>query len=475
MYNFPMPTLEGSELSERELDILRLVATGASNKEIAHQLFISPNTVKVHLRNIFTKIGVLSRTEAAMYAVHIGLVPGGSPPVVSLSDEQAYTGLSPLEQTDHLPSSTILPTAQADSPPNQSSKIRLWIALALLALLLSLTGIGLAWFSRQDPKITPTSAVQPAVMENATPTAMPRWQALPNLSTPRRGLALVAYDGRLYAIGGETARGISGLLEVYDPTAQVWTRQASKPLPSADLQAVVLGGKIYVPGGRLEDGKPTNKMEIFDPLTNTWAPGPDLPFPVSGYALAAFEGKMYLFGGWNGNQATAGVLEYDPSLASWRQVTPMPTARAFSAAAVAGGKIYVVGGFDGKSTLTTSEAYNPSLEASSASPWSTAPPLPQGRWGMGAAGIADTLLIIGGASAPPGTLISEATPAAYQFFPSQDAWTLIEQPGEQLWTGLSAASLEQYVYAVGGTLSGAITSQVQAYQAVYTVLIPIIR
>jgi DNA-binding NarL/FixJ family response regulator len=62
------------ELSERELEILRLVSTGASNKEVAQSLYISSNTVRVHLRNIFTKIGVTSRTEAAMYAVRIGLV-----------------------------------------------------------------------------------------------------------------------------------------------------------------------------------------------------------------------------------------------------------------------------------------------------------------------------------------------------------------------------------------------------------------
>jgi DNA-binding NarL/FixJ family response regulator len=62
-------------LTERELEVLRLVARCASNPQIAEQLRITVNTVKVHLRNILDKLQVDNRTQAATYAVQSGLVP----------------------------------------------------------------------------------------------------------------------------------------------------------------------------------------------------------------------------------------------------------------------------------------------------------------------------------------------------------------------------------------------------------------
>jgi DNA-binding NarL/FixJ family response regulator len=63
-------------LTERELEVLRLVTQGLRNKEVAAQLGISENTVKYHLRNILEKLHVQSRTELAARAVREGLVPG---------------------------------------------------------------------------------------------------------------------------------------------------------------------------------------------------------------------------------------------------------------------------------------------------------------------------------------------------------------------------------------------------------------
>jgi DNA-binding NarL/FixJ family response regulator len=53
-------------LSAREVEVLALVAEGATNAEIAQSLFISESTVKAHLQNIFGKLGVRTRTQAAL-------------------------------------------------------------------------------------------------------------------------------------------------------------------------------------------------------------------------------------------------------------------------------------------------------------------------------------------------------------------------------------------------------------------------
>lgn len=65
------------DLSGRELDVLRLLARGASNKEIAADLVLSENTIKTHLSRIFDKLDARSRTEAVTIALQRGLVSPG--------------------------------------------------------------------------------------------------------------------------------------------------------------------------------------------------------------------------------------------------------------------------------------------------------------------------------------------------------------------------------------------------------------
>ena len=64
---------DGLGLSARETEVLRLVAAGRTNREIAEELFISPKTASVHVSNILAKLGVTGRVEAAAVAHRVGL------------------------------------------------------------------------------------------------------------------------------------------------------------------------------------------------------------------------------------------------------------------------------------------------------------------------------------------------------------------------------------------------------------------
>ena len=68
----PQPLVE--PLSERELEVLKLIAAGLSNREIGQRLFITPGTVKVHAANIYGKLGVHSRTQAVAKANALGIL-----------------------------------------------------------------------------------------------------------------------------------------------------------------------------------------------------------------------------------------------------------------------------------------------------------------------------------------------------------------------------------------------------------------
>jgi two-component system nitrate/nitrite response regulator NarL len=76
---FPPPPTNGktsrerAQLSQREREIIILIAQGYKNKEIAEKMFITEQTVKNHLHNVFDKLGVSDRLELALYAIHNSL------------------------------------------------------------------------------------------------------------------------------------------------------------------------------------------------------------------------------------------------------------------------------------------------------------------------------------------------------------------------------------------------------------------
>ncbi|MHC5598431.1 MAG: response regulator transcription factor, partial [Nostoc sp.] len=70
----PSPTTNTANLSGRELEVLKLMVDGLSNPEIAEKLYLSPNTIKTHVRGIMNKLAVDDRVQAAVVALRSGLV-----------------------------------------------------------------------------------------------------------------------------------------------------------------------------------------------------------------------------------------------------------------------------------------------------------------------------------------------------------------------------------------------------------------
>lgn len=79
----PAPYSSAIGLSPREMEILRLLAAGHSNRRIAHALFLSPRLVQRHVANIYSKLGVHCRAEATLQALHHDLSGYGGESLVS--------------------------------------------------------------------------------------------------------------------------------------------------------------------------------------------------------------------------------------------------------------------------------------------------------------------------------------------------------------------------------------------------------
>lgn len=431
------------QLSERELEILRLVATGLSNKEIAAQLVLSPNTIKVHLRNIFGKIGVQSRTEATMYAVRQGwvAVPAGSSVAAEVEEPEVEVEVG--AKVDARPELTPVvvpqaprPRAVVEPPLPWSQRIALIVAVALV-----FAGLVITWPRATPANGSPRGEFSDLPGQNVaalTSNGDTRWQAVAPMPTARGRLALASLRGKLYAIGGITAGGVTGAVEVLDPVKGTWSVGATKLTPAANISAIALNDKLIVPGGFTANGTPTNNVEVYDPDADAWSSGTALPAPVFAYALAAFDGKAYLFGGTNGRNYLNQVWMYDPAADRWTARAPMPAPRGFAAAAVLERAIYVVGGYDGQREFAACERYLPDRDV-----WEVCAPLAVGRGGLGLAAIAGRLYAVGGGW-------SGYLAFGEKYDPAANAWSPIETPLAGEWRNLAVTAFRADLYAVGG-------------------------
>lgn len=457
------------QISEREREILRLVATGATNQQIAQQLNISINTVKVHLRNIFGKIGAVSRTEATVYAIRNGLVTveaevgaaeadleGPSPIVVLDLPEPAAPAAPPLAglAAPASPAPVVSPdlSGPAAPPAAQAGRPRR-VALigGLAALVVLLVAGGLLARGALSPAPAPTAAAATAPAAAAT-----RWFTRAPLPAPRSAFAMAAFDleRELYVIGGLADGAASGAVDRYDPASDLWVSLTEKPTPVGAAGAVALRGKIYVPGGEDASGAVSDVFEIYDPRERRWQTGPDLPAPRSRFALVAWEGRLYLIGGWDGEEARGEVFVFDPETEAWSEGPPLEIPRRDAGAVVAAGRLYVVGGEGPAGPLRDGVQLEPGGAG-----WAGIAPLPRP-------------LVRPAIVAPVGTVLvfDPAAREGHQYDQAADAWRPLDVPPEAM-VAPAAAQLDASIYFVaeaGAPAPGALGE----YRAVYTVFLP---
>jgi DNA-binding CsgD family transcriptional regulator len=430
----------GEPLTEREKDILRLVATGVTNLEVAYRLSISVNTVKVHLRNVFTKLGAESRTEATMIAVREGWLD------VEEDHGEAPEGAGGATTA-----------VQPQVPPTAPEPPLPWRKRAALiaAMLLVVAGVTVTW-----PRSTPQAGDRPNLPLVPPPEQTPvagqtpesSWRERAQMPTRRAYMALAAVEGHILAIGGVTPEGVTTAMEIYDPEDDIWTRGSDKPTPVVYVSAAIIGTDVYVPGGCDGGGRPTAVVEVYDVLSDSWREASPLPAPRCAYALAALDENLYLFGGMDGEQYVATVYVYDPQANTWTEGKPMNTKRAFAAAAPLEDRLYVVGGYDGERELTTCAAYDPAAEV-----WEECTSLAVGRGEVGLVALGGQLYAIGGGGWTSYLGFNE------RYNPPDDVWSPIETPLVGEWRGPGVAVLNNTIHAIGGW-SGGYLSLNQAYE-----------
>ncbi len=429
----------GETLSERELEVMDCLAQGAGNKEIAAELVISQNTVKVHLRNIYTKLGVSSRTEATAVTLQQGIItlPGTPAPIpVETTDSQE-------DEPDPLP---------VPAEPDHRRWLNWRTAVILLGALLLFAFVFVLISNRQSATATPN---EPS--ESFEPTDLgENWQMLRPLPNPRTNMATAAIGLNVYAIGGETEGSVTNSVLVYHTTDHTWTEAAAKPTAVTEATAAELFGEIYVPGGRLANGKPTNVVEAYSPTNDSWRMVQSLPKAIAGGLTLTDGSFLYLFGGWDGGAYLDSTYVYDPGENSWRPLPAMSQPRAYLTGGTLTGDLYAVGGYDGREVLAVCAYFDPETAV-----WSDCPDMLAPRSGAGAASIVNKLYVVGG-----GKHNDEPLTFSERYDPVGEQWEIVNTPvlaDKGVWADLGAVNVETRLFTLGGLQDDAVVADTYLY------------
>jgi hypothetical protein len=106
-----------------------------------------------------------------------------------------------------------------------------------------------------------------------------------------------------------------------------------------------IDGRLYVAGGKGEDGGELASVEIFDPAVGHWVPGPEMPtMPAYDMASAVVGRSLIVIGGRNYSSHLDAVVAFDTASQQWSSLVPLPAGRWESRAAFLDGVLYVLGG-----------------------------------------------------------------------------------------------------------------------------------
>lgn len=432
-----------SKLSKRELDVLRAVAKGLSNQEVGRELVISENTVRVHLRKIYAKLEVQSRTEATMRAIQDGIIdmPGNE---------------STAASAESSPTQPIVPDIPTVSP--QKAVYFFGTLLVALAVLFTPYWRNLFYRPAQTSILDhPVNTTDPAVLADL----VEQWQQPAEMPSARSRMGVATLGNKLYIIGGERTSGTTGLVEIYDSVSNQWQEGSGKPTAVANVQAVPIGTEIYVPGGCTSETTAISTLEVYSPADNSWRTGAPMPAKRCAYAAVAFGEKIMIVGGWDGAVYKPDVFVYSTITDSWETLgTPYPKAVGFAGAALQDGLLVVAGGYDGMHEYA--DVFQYSFDTGE---WEPLPSLNTARGGLGLVSLGDSLYAVGGGWTHP-------VSSNEQWSPDTNTWSEIDTPNIGEWRNLGLATIDRKIYAVGGWNGGYMNS-VFSYKTVYKVFIPL--
>ena len=240
----------GADLTPREREVLAMVASGMTNREIGEALFISESTAGVHVSNLMAKLGVGSRTEAAAVAYRAGLVESVSGPPTVVGQPEAEAGVGEPPPTGRWARLTYAFGQQVEHHPGR-------VAVAGVAglFMLSLITIGLA---------VAVFGEEPVGGEIADPTASPRLSASPSPRPSARPTSSPKPSPTAIAIGGaDVDLEIDGLAKILTDDLVLRAEPGTGTIRLGQLPG---GATAFVLAGPItEDGHAWYRLAPVDP------------------------------------------------------------------------------------------------------------------------------------------------------------------------------------------------------------------